>query len=62
MTAQQLKILKAAQAKWNAKRDASGKGVSQIGNGVVVRDGNIIIGRVSYNGRMWDANGNEVQA
>ena len=43
-----------AATKWNAFRDASYAGVSDIGNGVIVRDSNgKHIARISYNGRIW---------
>lgn len=49
--------LQDAQAKWIAFQEAAGAGVSEIGNGVVVVDGaGRKVGRISYNGRVWDAN------
>src|SRR5258706_10857340 len=49
--------LQDAQRKWIAFQESSGGGVSQVGNGVVVLDGaGRTVGRVSYNGRLWDAN------
>ena len=43
-----------AAAKWSQYRDETMKGVSQIGNGGIVRDGKRIVARVSYNGRIWE--------
>ena len=43
-----------AQDKWNEFRDTSGGGVSNVGNGVVVKDASgEILGTISYNGRFW---------
>ena len=46
--------IEAAQAKWEAFRDGSGAGVSEVGNGVRLVDahGNFVA-RISYNGRVW---------
>ena len=43
-----------AAAKWGAYRDQSGGGVSEIGNGGIVRDGEKIVAKVSYNGRILE--------
>ena len=43
-----------AAAFWSAERDASGLGVSELGNGGNVLDDNgKRIARISYNGRIW---------
>lgn len=43
-----------AAAKWCCFRDESNGGVSEIGNGVIVRDEKKrVIARISYNGRVW---------
>jgi hypothetical protein len=51
---QTVESVEEAQAKWNAYRDASGKGCSKIGNGLIVLDttGNFVA-HISYNGRIW---------
>ena len=50
----QVASLADAQAKWNAFVDRSGGGVSEVGNGVRIFDGDgKEVGRVSYNGRLW---------
>ena len=46
---------------WNTYREHSGRGVSQIGNGVTLLKEGRVIGHISYNGRVWDADGNEVK-
>ena len=47
--------LEDAQAKWIEFRDRAGAGVSEVGNGVVVEDGaGRMVGRISYNGRIFD--------
>lgn len=49
-----------ASRKWNAFRDAASAGVSDLGNGVVVRNQHgTIVGRISYNGRIWNPDGSE---
>jgi len=49
-----------AQAKWEQFRDASGEGVSGIGNGIpVYRDGKQIA-KITYNARAWDMSGKEI--
>ncbi len=46
--------INAASAKWCELRDASGLGVSAIGNGANVLDDNgKRIAKISYNGRIW---------
>lgn len=55
--------VEAAAEKWLEFRQAAmcagGGGVSEIGNGLAVRDerGNIVA-KVSYNGRVWPVTGN----
>lgn len=47
-----------AAAKWNAYRDRTGAGCSEIGNGVEVHDeAGLLVGSVSYNGRIWGPEG-----
>jgi hypothetical protein len=54
----EVRSLEDAAAKWNAYRDLTGAGVSEIGNGVEVREeGGRLVGSVSYNGRMWGPDG-----
>lgn len=50
--------VEAAAAKWDEFRDtairAGGGGVSEIGNGLAVRDEHgALVAKVSYNGRVW---------
>ncbi len=53
--------LEDAQAKWIEFRDRAGAGVSEVGNGVVVEDGaGRMVGRISYNGRIFDPADNMV--
>lgn len=41
-------------AKWSQMRDASGCGVSEIGNGGnVLNDNGKRVAKISYNGRVW---------
>lgn len=50
-----------AQQKWVKFQETAGAGVSQVGNGVEVKDQTgKVVGRISYNGRAWDADGNLV--
>ena len=45
-----------AAEKWNRYRlamGAQGLGCSDIGNGGVVRSGNDVVAKISYNGRIW---------
>ena len=54
-----------AAEKWNKYRltmGAQGFGCSDIGNGGIVRSGKTIIAKISYNGRVRDACGNEITA
>ena len=44
--------IREAQNLWNVTRDRSGKGVSEIGNGVLVLLRGRYVARVSYNGRI----------
>jgi hypothetical protein len=47
-----------ASRKWTEFRQETNAGNSEIGNGVEVRDGNDnVVARVSYNGRIWNADG-----
>ena len=52
--------IKDAADKWNKFVDASQGGVSQVGNGVIIREDGKPVARVSYNGRIWDMNDNEI--
>jgi hypothetical protein len=53
--------LEDAQAKWIEFRDRAGAGVREVGNGVVVEDGaGRMVGRISYNGRIFDPADNMV--
>ena len=52
--------IKDAADKWNKFVDASQGGVSEIGNGVVIKEDGNPVARVSYNGRIWDMNDNEI--
>lgn len=46
--------LKAARDKWVDYRDRAGRGVSELGNGLVVLDAaGKEVGSISYNGRIW---------
>jgi hypothetical protein len=46
--------IQALSDRWSAMRDASGCGVSDIGNGGNVLDDNgKRIAKISYNGRIW---------
>lgn len=50
-----------ALQKWVKFQETAGAGVSQVGNGVEVKDQTgKVVGRISYNGRAWDADGNLV--
>ena len=52
--------LEDAAKKWNGYRDRTGAGCSEIGNGVDVHDeSGKLLGRVSYNGRIWNPDGTE---
>ncbi len=42
---------------WEAYRDSTGGGCSDIGNGGSVRRGNKVVATISYNGRIWPAEG-----
>jgi hypothetical protein len=49
-----------ARDKWNSFREATAAGVSEIGCGIDVCDeAGRLVGRISYNGRMWDTDGKE---
>lgn len=57
-TKYEVRSLEDAAAKWNGYRDRTGAGVSEIGNGVEVRDeAGRLAGMVSYNGRIWGSDG-----
>jgi len=53
-----------ARAKWNEfvrrESEMGGGGCSEVGNGGIVRQGKRIVAKISYNGRVWDAKGNEM--
>ena len=40
---------------WRIEVERNGAGVSEIGNGGNVIDGPKVVGRISYNGRIWKA-------
>ena len=48
-----------ARAEWVAFRDQGGVGASEC-CGVRVFDGDEMVARVSYNGRVWSPNGDEI--
>lgn len=50
-----------AAAKWCLYREESGEGCSTIGNGGVVRHGKKAVAWISYNGKIWDHNPNDVR-
>lgn len=49
-----------AADKWNRFVETSMGGVSQVGNGVTIKEDGKPIARVSYNGRIWDMDENEI--
>ena len=51
---------KDAAEKWGRFVGASQGGVSQVGNGVVIKENGRPVARVSYNGRIWDMDDNEI--
>lgn len=54
----EVRSLEDAAVKWSGYRDRTGAGVSEIGNGVEVRDeAGRLAGTVSYNGRIWGPDG-----
>jgi hypothetical protein len=57
-----VETLKQASEHWCAHRDAFRLGASDMlaGNGNV-REGKKLVARVSYNGRVWNPDGSEVQ-
>lgn len=50
-----------AQEKWEQFKEATGAGVSEIGNGVPVFMDGIQVARISYNGRVWDMQDKELR-
>lgn len=62
----QVASLQEASTVWNAyvhqvAIETGEAGCSHVGNGGTVRDeAGKLVGRISYNGRMWDASGKEV--
>lgn len=54
----EVQSLEDAAAKWTGYRNRTGAGISEIGNGVEVRDeAGRLAGSVSYNGRIWGPDG-----
>ena len=52
--------LEDAAKKWTGYRDRTGAGMSEIGNGLEIHDeAGQVLGRVSYNGRIWNPDGTE---
>ncbi len=57
--------VKDARDKWDEfvrrESEMGGGGCSEVGNGGIVRKGKKIVAKISYNGRVWDTKGNEIQ-
>jgi hypothetical protein len=57
-----VQTLDEARALWVALRDADALGASDMARGCgEYREGGVLVARVSYNGRMWAADGSEIR-